>query len=127
MTTKEQILYALHNLGRCESSQYNSLIRLLCDTNKSNISQYTIDRLREINELVFEEGIVFGDEYPQYIETFIKESITQEYCVQEVIDGWKQPPILIGTLEECQEFCRDHHSRFARDIMPLCECEVDYS
>jgi hypothetical protein len=50
----------------------------------------------------------------------------KEYAVQETIGGWRQSPILIGTLQECQEFCEGNPSRFARSIVLLSKCEVDY-
>ena len=55
-----------------------------------------------------------------------KEEYKEEYCVQDTVDNWRQNPIYIGTLEECQEFCENNYTRFARAIMPLSECEVDY-
>ena len=72
MNSKEHLIYALHNLGNCENSGYNSLIRLLCDTDKYNIEDNQ-NQLRKINDLVFEMGVTFKSEYPSLLETFIAE------------------------------------------------------
>ena len=47
-----------------------------------------------------------------------------EFCVQEIIGGWKQVPCFFGSYEECEEYLDGNNGNYA--IVPADSYEVDY-
>ena len=73
MTRKESLLYNLHNLGNCKGGYFNGVIRSILTVNSKTSDVELITLEKEINALVFEYGVNFGDEYPNSAKDFIKE------------------------------------------------------
>ena len=46
------------------------------------------------------------------------------FCVQEIIGGWRQNPIFTGKREECEEFLSQNDGNYA--LVPEEDLEVDY-
>ena len=48
----------------------------------------------------------------------------EQYCVQEIIGGWRQNPIYTGSLIGAEEFLSEHDGNYS--LVPEMYLEVDY-
>lgn len=62
------------------------------------------------------------------METLVenKKGLNINYYVQETIGGWRQTPIMTGTLQECRDYINEENGNKSLAIVPEEELEIDY-
>ena len=62
------------------------------------------------------------------IGNVVESNLTLEvFCVQETIGGWRQNPIMTGSLQECRDYMGEENTgNKCLSIVPEEELEIDY-